>query len=168
MVWCKKDVSPLLTHWNYVFLALTHQYHLHQQWTKENERITSDFDTTHSPHPWALGFLLYFGWNLYLYQAEISGYRCEKYPVSDMNVYQWHSYPGPYLLLWQWTYSDSDSDSDSEHLLTIISSWISNYMPNKLWGEICSPFPNFSSWTIDIWEFHPTLSNGCNYFACWC
>ena len=26
MGWCKKDVTPLLTHWNYVFLALTHWY----------------------------------------------------------------------------------------------------------------------------------------------
>ena len=25
---CKKDVTPLLTHWSYVFLALTHQYFL--------------------------------------------------------------------------------------------------------------------------------------------
>ena len=25
MGWCKKDVSPLLTHWSYAFLALTHQ-----------------------------------------------------------------------------------------------------------------------------------------------
>ena len=24
MGWCKKDVTPLLTHWSYVFLALTH------------------------------------------------------------------------------------------------------------------------------------------------
>ena len=24
--WCKKDVIPLLTHWSYVFLALSHQY----------------------------------------------------------------------------------------------------------------------------------------------
>ena len=23
--WCKKDVTPLLTHWSYVFLALTHR-----------------------------------------------------------------------------------------------------------------------------------------------
>ena len=29
MGWCKKDVTPLLTHWNYVFLALTHQYYNH-------------------------------------------------------------------------------------------------------------------------------------------
>ena len=25
MQWCKKDVTPLLTHWSYVFLALTHR-----------------------------------------------------------------------------------------------------------------------------------------------
>ena len=24
--WCKKEVTPLLTHWSYVFLALTHRY----------------------------------------------------------------------------------------------------------------------------------------------
>ena len=26
MVWCKRDVSPLLTHWTYVSLVLTHRY----------------------------------------------------------------------------------------------------------------------------------------------
>ena len=26
MGWCKKDVTPLLTHWSYVFLALTHRF----------------------------------------------------------------------------------------------------------------------------------------------
>ena len=26
MGYCKKDVTPLLTHWSYVFLALTHRY----------------------------------------------------------------------------------------------------------------------------------------------
>ena len=26
MGWCKKDVTPLLTHWSYVFLALTHPW----------------------------------------------------------------------------------------------------------------------------------------------
>ena len=29
MGWCKKDVTPLLTHWSYVFLALTHRYAVH-------------------------------------------------------------------------------------------------------------------------------------------
>ena len=23
---CKKDVTPLLMHWSYIFIALTHQY----------------------------------------------------------------------------------------------------------------------------------------------
>ena len=26
--WCKKDVTPLLMHWSYIFLALTHRYML--------------------------------------------------------------------------------------------------------------------------------------------
>ena len=31
MGWCNKDVTPLLTHWSYVFLALTHRY-IHRQY----------------------------------------------------------------------------------------------------------------------------------------
>ena len=26
MGWCNKDITPLLTHWSYVFLALTYRY----------------------------------------------------------------------------------------------------------------------------------------------
>ena len=33
MGWCKKDVTPLLTHWRYIFLALTHQYIMRRFWT---------------------------------------------------------------------------------------------------------------------------------------
>ena len=34
---CKKDITPLLTHWSYVFLALTHRYdHLIQEKSFEN------------------------------------------------------------------------------------------------------------------------------------
>ena len=29
MGYCKKDVTPLLTHWSYIFLALTHRYDLY-------------------------------------------------------------------------------------------------------------------------------------------
>ena len=29
MGYCKKDVTPVLTHWSYVFHALTHQYEFH-------------------------------------------------------------------------------------------------------------------------------------------
>ena len=33
MGWCKKDITPLLTHGSYIFLALTHQYSLAlKQW----------------------------------------------------------------------------------------------------------------------------------------
>ena len=28
----RMDVTPLLTHWSYVFLALTHRYDLHEPW----------------------------------------------------------------------------------------------------------------------------------------
>ena len=28
MGWCKKDVTPLLTHWSYIFFALNHRYYL--------------------------------------------------------------------------------------------------------------------------------------------
>ena len=28
---CKKDVTPLLTHWSYIFLALSHGCHLLKQ-----------------------------------------------------------------------------------------------------------------------------------------
>ena len=32
MGYCKKDITPLLSHWSYVFLALTHQHkEAHQQ-----------------------------------------------------------------------------------------------------------------------------------------
>ena len=30
--WCKKYVTPLLTHWSYLFLALTHQYKPCKTW----------------------------------------------------------------------------------------------------------------------------------------
>ena len=36
MGWCKKDLTPMLTHWSYVFLALTHWYAMSIQW-RHNE-----------------------------------------------------------------------------------------------------------------------------------
>ena len=38
MGYCKKDVTPLLTHWSYVFLAITHRH---------DARSLSAFDRTH-------------------------------------------------------------------------------------------------------------------------
>ena len=37
MVLCKKDVTPLLMHWSYVFLTLTHRYKATEILTNRNE-----------------------------------------------------------------------------------------------------------------------------------
>ena len=34
MGYCKKDVTPLLTHWSYIFLALTHRYGIYFKFHK--------------------------------------------------------------------------------------------------------------------------------------
>ena len=39
------------------------------------------------------------------------------------------------------------------HRLTLISSWISNYIQHKVWGEIIYPFPNFNSAAVEVWEW---------------
>ena len=36
--------------------------------------------------------------------------------------------------------------------LTLISSWISNRMPNKVWDDIACPFPNFNDCTVEVWN----------------
>ena len=36
------------------------------------------------------------------------------------------------------------------HGLTLISAWISNYMPNKVEDEITYPFLNFNSATVEV------------------
>ena len=33
-----------------------------------------------------------------------------------------------------------------------ISTWISNHMPSKVWGEITYPFPNLNGFTVEVWE----------------
>ena len=38
------------------------------------------------------------------------------------------------------------------HLLTLILTWISNYVPRKVWGEITYPFLNFNGATVEVWE----------------
>ena len=35
----------------------------------------------------------------------------------------------------------------------MISAWISNHMPAKVWDEITCPFPNFNGSTIEVWEW---------------
>ena len=36
------------------------------------------------------------------------------------------------------------------HGLTLITVWISNYMPGKVWGEITHPFLNFNGCTVAV------------------
>ena len=35
----------------------------------------------------------------------------------------------------------------------LIPSWISNYMPSKVWHEITYPFPNLHCWTTEVWKW---------------
>ena len=37
------------------------------------------------------------------------------------------------------------------HRLSVIPAWVSNYMHNKVWGEITYPFLNFNSAIIEVW-----------------
>ena len=37
--------------------------------------------------------------------------------------------------------------------LTSILVWISNYIHYKIWDEITYPFPNFSGFTVEVWEW---------------
>ena len=39
------------------------------------------------------------------------------------------------------------------HRLTLIPTWISNHMPNKVWDEITYPFPNFNGCIMEVWEW---------------
>ena len=37
-----------------------------------------------------------------------------------------------------------------KHGLTLIPSWISNYMPREVWDEIIYPFLNFNGCTVEV------------------
>ena len=39
------------------------------------------------------------------------------------------------------------------HRLTLISTWISNHMPSKVWDEITYPFSNFDGCIVEVWEW---------------
>ena len=49
-----------------------------------------------------------------------------------------------------------------QHGLTLISAWISNHMPNKVWVEITYLFPNFNGATVEVWEW---ISNFIPHFT---
>ena len=38
------------------------------------------------------------------------------------------------------------------HGLILIPAWISNYIHDKVWGEISHHFPNFIGATVEVWE----------------
>ena len=40
-----------------------------------------------------------------------------------------------------------------QHGLTLIPAYLSNHMPNKVWGGITYPFPNFRGATVEVWEW---------------
>ena len=45
------------------------------------------------------------------------------------------------------------------HGFTVILAWISDYIQNKVWGEITYPFPNFN---VEVWEW---ISNFIPHFT---
>ena len=56
-------------------------------------------------------------------------------------------------------------------LTILISAWISNHIPSKVWGEITYQLPNFNDCNIAIWE---CISNSIVHFimdmithSCW-
>ena len=51
MGWCKIDVTPLLTHWSYVFLALTHQYIYYMSMANVGYKPNCELTKGHSSSP---------------------------------------------------------------------------------------------------------------------
>ena len=41
--------------------------------------------------------------------------------------------------------------------LNFIQAWTSNHMPCKLWDEITYLFPNFNSYTVEVWKLMNNL-----------
>ena len=51
----------------------------------------------------------------------------------------------------QWVNTLTASGPFNHHGLTLISAWIRNYMPSKVWDAITYPFPNFNGCTVEVW-----------------
>ena len=56
----------------------------------------------------------------------------------------------------------STRDPFNQHWVTLIPSWISDYIHFKVWGEINYPFPNFNGATVEVWEW---ISNFIPHFT---
>ena len=58
-----------------------------------------------------------------------------------------------------------------KHGLTLIPAWISNYIHYKVWDEFISPFPNFNSVAVEVWEwisnFVPHFTGHVITYLCW-
>ena len=85
--WCKKDVTPLLTHWSYVFLALTHGYErcrhsfdifLHVQGCQ-----TSEKSIIFAQHSWLFSFKTSIG----IYGCFTLNLWCTCYDMHKINGY---------------------------------------------------------------------------------
>ena len=61
-----------------------------------------------------------------------------------------------------YTQHGNDKSKMSLHMLTLISSWISNYILHKMWGEITYPYPNFNGCTVEVREW---ISNFESHFT---
>ena len=77
-------------------------------------------------------------------------------------------------LVLHWTSNMSLShtwDTFYEHGLTLVSAWIGNHMPSKVWGEITYPFLNFNGAAIEVCEwisnFIPHFIMDVITYPCW-
>ena len=57
------------------------------------------------------------------------------------------------------------------HGLTLILTWISNYIHYEVWDEVTYQFPDFNGATVEVWEsisnFIPHLSGRVITYPCW-
>ena len=58
-----------------------------------------------------------------------------------------------------------------KHGLTLIPSWIINYIHYNMWDEITYPFPNFNGATVEVWKwisnFTPHFIGRVITYPCW-
>ena len=130
MALCKKDVTPLLMHWSYIFLALTHRVN-----TTGNSMTL---------------FFFFFSFCLKLH-------HCDKEKRNHVVLLR---YWGLFALSHSWHHDWIHLLCEHAirgpfywHGLTLIPAWISNHIHYKMWNEITSPFPIFNGATVEVWEW---------------
>ena len=87
----------------------------------------------------------YSEWNAHIINAVrfIGAYGNTSYEMTDTHTNYTYRWLGVKLHL---------RYIQGPRLLTLISVWISNHTPNKVWDEITYPFSNFIGCTIEVWE----------------